>query len=640
MPRKLAFIASLALAAGACAQQPPAPAPSAQTRPASPAAAHSSSKTPERHISQQERDHARQDFLSGAKSLEHDDARAALESFTAAVRLDPGSTQYALSASIARQHLVMDLIQQSDKQQILGHFTQARELVRQASELDPSSPMVAQHAYQLASSTVAGEPALRIDDDLSAPVVLRPESALRSFHLRLPERELIQQVLAAYGIHPTLDNSVESRTVPFNVDSVGFDQAARALSLATGTFQVPLDPARVLVAKDTRENRTKFERVAAETVYLPGLSDQELSDIVTLARNVFGIQKAQTSAGHSALTVRAPAGDLTALNTTLSNLLDSRSELQLDVDMYEVDRTKAVDLGLMLPNQSSLFNVYSEARNLLNSNSSLVQQIVSSGLAAPGDWEAILAILIASGQVSNTLLTNPFGVFGGGLSMTGLTTSGGTLNMQLNSSDVHAVDHIQLRVLDHEEGIIRSGERYPIETSSYSSLSASSLSIPGISSAGLSSTLSNLGVNLSSLESAANEAIPQVQYEDIGLTLDVTPRIESPTSVSLKFDLKLSSLAGSSINGLPILDNREFQALTSLAPGQSAVLVSTLSRSESDAITGVPGLSEIPGFTDSTNKNTTVDYSRLAIVITPHIVRTAREETANRMILLPHNPQP
>jgi type II secretory pathway component GspD/PulD (secretin) len=264
-----------------------------------------------------------------------------------------------------------------------------------------------------------------------------------------------------------------------------------------------------------------------------------------------------------------------------------------------------------------------------------VQEIVSSGLAAPGDWEAILAILIASGQISNSILTQPFGVFGGGLSLTGVIYGGGSLNMQLNSSDVRALDQMQLRVLDGEEATIKNGEKYPIETSNYSSLSGSSLSIPGISSSGLSSTLQNLGVNLSQLQSAAQEAIPQVQYEDIGLSLNVTPRMQDAKHVSLKINLQLSSLAGSTLNGLPLMNNRQYQAITTVGVGETTVLVSSLSRQESNAVTGIPGLSEIPGFQDTTNKNSNIDVAELAIVITPHIVRPMRREGGGGMYLLP-----
>jgi Flp pilus assembly secretin CpaC len=212
------------------------------------------------------------------------------------------------------------------------------------------------------------------------------------------------------------------------------------------------------------------------------------------------------------------------------------------------------------------------------------------------------------------------------------------MNMQLNSSDVRAVDQLQLRVLDREESTIKAGERYPIETSSYSSLGSAPLNIPGLSNAGLSSTLQNLGITPAQLQAAATATIPQVQYQDIGLTLKVTPHIQGTNDVSLKFALTLSSLAGSSLNSLPVLNNREYTAITSLKTGETAVLVSSLSRQESDAITGIPGLSEIPGFQETTNKNSNLDVSELAIVITPHIVRSVRREASEKMIMLPTAP--
>ncbi len=626
MLRSVCSVAALALAitVAVSAEQPPSSGSAKKT--------HS--------VSREVRNRAQRVFLKGAKELEQRNPRAAMQDFGEAAALNPGERQYAISEEIAREHLVMALLQKSEKERILGHLDASRAAIQQAERVDPSNPMVREHAYELANSTAAGEPALRVNDGLAPPVELRPKSVQLSFHMRATEREVIEKVLSAYGIRATVDDSVGSRVVPFDVDNVDFAQAKQALLLATNSFLVPLDPTRALVAKDVRANRTKFERVAAETVYLPGMSAEELTDMTTLAKNVFGIQKTDASASHSTITVRGSAGDLTALNTTLKNLLHSRGEVQIDVSMYEVDRTKATDMGMILPNQTNLFNVYSEARNLLNSNSSLVQQIISSGLAAPGDWQAILAILIASGQISNSVFSQPFATFGGGLTMTGLSTSGGFLNMKLNSSNVHAVDEVEIRALDHEEATIRDGERYPIETSSYSSLSPTSLSIPGISSAGVSSALQNLGVSLSSLQSAATQAIPQVQYENIGLTLAVTPRIQANGHVSMKFDFKLSSLAGSSINGLPVLNSREFKALASVKADESAVLVSTLSRSESNAITGVPGLSELPGFSSTTDRSSNVNYSRLAIVITPHIVRAPARKAAEEMVLLPRNPGP
>ena len=593
--------------------------------------------TAKRRASKQDRVEASKLFVAGSKDLDQDKVRAAMDAFTRAAELDPDEKRYEMADQIARSHLVTELIQQSDRDKILGRPADARAKIAEAYSIDPASPVVTQHLNEMASATVAGEPAVRSDAIRGAPPIeLTPKAARLSFHIRTSKRTLIQQVLQAYGIQSTLDDSVDGQVVRFDADDMAWPDAERAVELATGTFVVPLDPVRALVAKDTRLNRDKLERLAVETVYLPGMASAEVTEIANAAKNVFALRAAVPSATGGTLTVRGRSADVNALNATLRNLLEGRSELLLDVRMFEVDRTKAVNLGAILPNQTSVFNVYSEARNILNSNSSLVQEIISSGLAAPGDWEAILAILIASGQLSNTILTQPFGVFGGGLTMTGVAYQGGSLNMQLNSSDVRALDQIQLRVLDREEGTIKAGERYPIETSSYSSLGATqNLNIPGLNNAGLSSTLQNLGINASQLQAAQNLNIPQVEYQDIGLTLKVTPNIEGTNRVAMKFDLQLSSLAGSSINSLPVLTNRQYTAITTCAVGESALLMSSLTRQESNAVTGLPGLSEIPGFESTTNKNSNIDVGELAIVVTPHIVRAVHRNPAEKMILLP-----
>ncbi|HEY6449022.1 MAG TPA: hypothetical protein VIY53_21385 [Acidobacteriaceae bacterium] len=589
-------------------------------------------------VSRQDRDKAQRAFLEGAKEMKQNKPRAAMAAFERAVNLDPQDPRYAASLDVAKQHLVRTLIDQADKDKIMGHFSDAHAAIAEAAEVDPSNPLVEQHAYELARDAAATEPGSRPDAGMAPPIELQPKTGRHSFHLHTGEREVIRQVLAAYGIQPTVDDSVASTSIRFDIDDADFDDIERSLGLATGTFLVPLDPARALVAKNTKENHTKFDRLTAETVYLPGLPTAEMTETVNMAKNLFNMKTATAIPGQSALMVRGPMADLTALNATLDSLRNGHGQVQLDVRMVEVDRTKATNIGMILPTQTTLFNVYSEAASLLQSNSSLVQEIIASGLAAPGDWEAILGILVASGQISSSILSNPFGVFGGGLSMTGVEYQGGSVNLQLNSTDVHSVDQLQLRVADGEEGVIKVGEKYPIETSSYSSLSPTGLNIPGISTAGLSSTLQNLGINASALTAAATEAIPQVQYQDVGLTLDVTPRIEGRRSVSLKFDLKLNQIQGTSINGLPVMSNREYNAITSVPLGQSAVLVSAMSRQLSATLTGIPGLSDIPGFEMSTNKDTNLDYSVLAIVITPHLVRSAQDEFAQKMLLLP--PQP
>jgi len=243
-------------------------------------------------------------------------------------------------------------------------------------------------------------------------------------------------------------------------------------------------------------------------------------------------------------------------------------------------------------------------------NASLVKQLLASDPSLAGNYAAILAALIASGTLTGTVFNSPFAVFGGGLTEMGLGLSGVNVNMLLNSSDTRSFDQLQVRVLDQEEATIRSGERYPIMTSSYSSLVGSSSSAP---------------------------TIPQIQYQDLGLTLKVKPHLEGDNAVSLNLDLKLNSLAGSTINNIPVLNNREYAGTVSLRFGDSALVASSMSKQDSLEITGVPGLSDIPGLQDATNRQDTIDSMELAIVITPHLVRLAHRSTAEPMLLLPQH---
>ena len=578
-------------------------------------------------------------YLAGAKALDRQDFATAEKDFDTAVELVPRNEQYLAAREIAREHHVTALVQAADKARLLGNSGESSRDLSQAFEIDPKNPMVQQHLEEIVQDATP-DPAVENQEDTisaGAPIELAPTPGRHSFHLRTNATDLLRQVLTAYGITPTIDSSVKSETVRLDVDNVDFREAARMSKLLTKTFFVPLDPDRVLVAEDTRENRTKYERLVAETVYFPGLTPAEIGEMGNVARNIFDAQQATVSPSKSTLTLRAPVAKLAVLNSTLAEMLVGRSELQLDVRLYNIAKTRSLNVGVQLPNQATIFNVPTELNSVISGNQALVQQIISSGLASAGDYAAIAAILIASGAVSGSILGQPFAVFGGGETLTGLTTNGATLNLALNSSDTRILDTVTLRVLDQEESTIRAGTRYPIITSSYSNLSGSSLAIPGLSSAGVSSALAGLGVGGTGINSTG-QTIPQVQYEDLGLTLKVKPYIQKDRDVTLNFDLELVSLAGSSINNIPVLDNQQYKAITTLKQGESALVVSTITKQQSKAVTGVPGLSDLPGFQNTTNNQTENDVSELLIVITPHIVREAHTQEAGRMFVLPVHP--
>jgi type II secretory pathway component GspD/PulD (secretin) len=130
-----------------------------------------------------------------------------------------------------------------------------------------------------------------------------------------------------------------------------------------------------------------------------------------------------------------------------------------------------------------------------------------------------------------------------------------------------------------------------------------------------------------------------IQYEDLGLTLKATPSIMRSGDVALKIDLKIAALAGSSINGVPVLANRAWSGVVTVPQNQGVVVATEMDKNETRAISGTPGLSEVPGLNNITSKNNQQNSSTLLIVMTPHVVRSPRHSDHTTMVRIQRNPQ-
>lgn len=573
-----------------------------------------------KNVTTKDRRRATKLYFEATKLFESEKFDAAMNDYEQAAELDPGNTNYTGAAKVARSHAVTALIQTAAKARIRGDAAAERTALERAAELDPVNVQVAEHLHEMADDAIAGDQKSLYEgtaNSLGDVPALTPIEGRHSFHQRSDRKLLIQAVFKSYGIEASVDQSVSGAPVKLDLDDASFAEATQAVNLLTETFTVPVDAHRVLVAKDTHENRQQYTRLEVETVYLGGLTPTEMTDIGNLAKNVFLVQQVAVEQSSGTLTVRAPTETLNALNATLAQLLDGRSQVLLEVRIIQLAHTSQRQTGIQPPQQFTAFNVYAEEQSILNANQSLVQEIISSGLASPGDTLAILGILLASGQVSSSLFQNGIALFGGGLTLSGISPGPVTMNLSLNSSDSRELDQIQLRLGDGEKGTIKDGMRYPIMTSNYSNLGTSGLNIPGLTTAGNSSSLSSL---LSSLSSTATN-IPQVQYQDLGLTLEATPRVIRSGEVALNLDLKITALAGSAINGVPILNNRSYSGTVTLKEGSGAVITSEVDKEESRALSGLPGISEIPGLNQTSANDVQRNYATLLVIMIPHVIR-------------------
>jgi tetratricopeptide (TPR) repeat protein len=620
----------------ACAQQTQAPQPSpAKSAPsATPTAKPANTDAPKKDnqskavkpkpVRPKDRRRAAKLYLAGSKLFEKEQFDRAMQDYQSAAKLDPNKPEYSAAAELARSHEVTALIQAAAKARGKGDPAAARAAIAHARELDPTNPQVTEHLYELADDSLSRQ-TKPIYEQVAATEgqepALEPTASLQSFHLKLDRRQMAQRVYKAFGIDATIDQSVSAVEARLDVDNVDFLNAVNVLNMVTGTFAVPLDAHRVIVARDTRDNRQQFERQELETVYLPGLTATEMTEVSNIAKNVFGMQQVSVEQNLGTVTLRATQHALNAFNVTVRDLVNGRSQVLLDVQIIQIAHTKQRNTGTQLPQQVTAVNLYSEEQSILNANQALVQQIISSGLAAPGDTLAILGILLASGQVSSSLFTNGIALFGGGITLSGVSPGPTTFNLSLNSSDSRELDSLELRLADGEDETIRSGMRYPILQASVSGLGTNGANIPGLTSAGTSSGLSSL---LSSISGQATQ-VPQINYQDIGLTMKTNPRVMRSGDVALTVDLKITSLSGSSVDNNPVINNRSYSGVVTLKSGEGTVLMSELDKSESRALSGTPGLSEIPGLNNLTDKDVQSDYATLLIVLTPHLVRAPQE---------------
>jgi len=560
-------------------------------------------------------------YLEGAKQLERDDIVSAERSFAHAVELNPNKQEYILSLTVAREHHLTELVQQAAK----------ARLITQHDGVDASS----------LSSFLDQENLRAQTPSFDGPIELDVTPGVKSFHLRNGAQDVIRAVYLAYGITVTFDESVTNNApIKFDLDDVDFKTATRVVADMTHIFAVAVQPHSALVAKDTTENRERLETLVEETVYLPGLSSDAITEMANVARNIFELKQVTASPTGGDILIRGDEPTLRALNATYADMLDGGSDVLLDIHMYELDKTHLQNIGASTPSSIGIFPIVSTAENLINSNQSLLSQAISAGIlklsGTTGQQQLEeLAFLIASGTASSSEFTNLLGVFGtyGGLPLAGLYLgSSGTFNLLLNSSDVRTLDDVQIRASDNQPVNFRSGTRYPIVTATYSS---------GVSSS-LASSLAGVNINGTSAASllaqyggASSVSVPQVQYEDLGITVKATPKIQRSGDVSVALDMKIEALAGGTIDSIPILNNRAYTSTISIPRGQTAMLAGVVSRNEARDIEGVPYLSELPGF-QGTDKSTEIDSSELLITITPHVVRTGRLRITSRRIPIDH----
>ena len=82
------------------------------------------------------------------------------------------------------------------------------------------------------------------------------------------------------------------------------------------------------------------------------------------------------------------------------------------------------------------------------------------------------------------------------------------------------------------------------------------------------------------------------------------------------------TLGGQSLNGVPVISNREYKAGIALKEGEPAVVAGMVTKTEQKSLSGLPGFSRVPVLkTVAAESSKQEEDDELLIVITPFVVR-------------------
>ena len=549
-------------------------------------------------------------FASGLKLKSSGKTQAAMEKFEQASQLNPRNVEYITAREMTRQQLVMAALERGNKAMLAKNEVAAAAEFRQALEIDPTNEFARQRLKDsIWESDKAPNRTLQIAQK-SIEAQLSPTSDRKDFHYRGDSRNLLTQVARAYGITAIIDDSVQTRQVRFDIDNVTFAEAMEAAAPVTKTFWIALSGSQMYVVADTPDNRRNFERLALRTFYLNDiLSPQELSEAVTVLRQLLNIRLIQQDGAESTITVRAPLPVVEAAGQLIESLAGGRPQLMLDVRVYQISSSLMRQLGTQWPTSFNVFNLSPAlVASLLPGSSNLINQLVASGGINQANSQAIQALLAQlQSAAQNPLLTTPFATFGGGQTLMGLSwTPSLAVNLQVNESDVKNLEHVTLLASQNSPAVMKVGERYPIVNATFA---------PIYNSSAISRVIGN---------QTYTAPFPSFSFEDLGLNLKATPIIHSDAAVSLKIEVNIRTLGGQSVNGVPIINNREYSGSITLKNEESGVVAGLLSKADSLSLSGYPFLSRVPAVNYGAavhDKN--VNDDELLIVMTPHILRMA-----------------
>jgi hypothetical protein len=111
---------------------------------------------------------------------------------------------------------------------------------------------------------------------------------------------------------------------------------------------------------------------------------------------------------------------------------------------------------------------------------------------------------------------------------------------------------------------------------------------------------------------------PGSEYIDLGIKVKATPSVHEDNEVTLQLEFEIRALAGSNVNGIPVITNRTVSQTVRLKEGEPSIVAGLLDNEETKSLNGIPGLANLPGVGYAFGqRSTSLNDTELLIVVTP-----------------------
>ena len=545
---------------------------------------------------------SRKDYSQGRKAERLQDYDAAYDYYQKALKNDPENAEYLIKFNQARFEASSLHVKNGVKLRERGQLEAAASEFQRAAAIDPSSPIAEEELRKTVNAieeknranNAATEPPRNEGEELplaSMPPELKPlPNTAISLSMTNDAKIVFETIAKLAGVTVIFDPDFPARRIPVQLNNVTLQQALDIVSLESKAFWKAVTENIIFVIPDQPAKRRDYEENIVRTFYLSNtVQAQDLTEVVTGLRQLLDLKRIFQINGQNAIVIRDSPDKLLVAEKMIRDIDKAKPEVVIQVQVVEARRDLARNLGISPPTSASI-------------------AIVPPGTTTttPGTNGTN-----TTPTTNNNLTLQQLGHLTGQDYVVNLP--GFTANALLNDSTTKIIQNPEVRSVDGQPAKLRIGDKVPIATGSFQA----GVGVGGTAGTGFVNPLVNT----------------QFQYQDVGVNLDVTPRIHPNHEVSMKLSVEVSSVTGqSTIGGIqqPIISQRKIEHEIRLKEGEANVLGGLITRTDTKSINGWPGLARIPflRYFFSTDVHNSED-DEILIILTPHIVRMPEWTRAN-----------